>query len=157
MKRLVLTFAFLVMSIPAIAVSQENPDNAEQSVGPPSWVVRAWQSGERTQLAEIMPPWVKAKLEMARELGLPGPPQEAFDAWESGEGFDLPGPPDFVLELLGKPPINSTAPRWIAMRLQSAKAAGLPGPPQEVFDAWESGEGFDLPGPPDFVLDLFGR
>jgi len=151
-----LTFALLAISIPAVSVSQEISDNTEQSMGPPGWVVQAWENGERAQ-PTVMPWWVKARLEMARELGLPGPPQEVFDAWERGEGFDLPGPPDFVLELLGEPPINSTAPRWIAMRLQAAKAAGLPGPPPEVFDAWESGEGFDLPGPPDFVLDLFGR
>ncbi len=69
--------------------------------GPPAWVVEAWQNGERPVRPNGPPPWIAARHEMAKELGLPGPPSEVIEAWENGEGFDLPGPPDFVLDLLG--------------------------------------------------------
>lgn len=69
--------------------------------GPPSWVVEAWQNGERPQRPVGPPLWIARRHEMAKELGLPGPPAEVIEAWENGEGFDLPGPPDFVLDLFG--------------------------------------------------------
>ena len=70
--------------------------------GPPAWVIEAWQNGERPDAGGFGPPaWVVERHRMAAELGLPGPPAEVIEAWENGEGFDLPGPPDFVLELLG--------------------------------------------------------
>lgn len=69
--------------------------------GPPAWVVEAWQNGERPQRPVGPPPWIARRHEMAKELGLPGPPAEVIEAWENGEGFDLPGPPDFVLDLFG--------------------------------------------------------
>ena len=69
--------------------------------GPPAWVVEAWQNGERPQRPVGPPPWITARHEMARELGLSGPPAEVIEAWQNGEGFELPGPPDFVLDLFG--------------------------------------------------------
>ncbi len=69
--------------------------------GPPAWVVEAWQNGERRGHQGGPPPHVAARHEMAKKLGLPGPPAEVIEAWENGEGRSLPGPPDFVLDLLG--------------------------------------------------------
>ena len=68
--------------------------------GPPAWVVEAWKNGDRPQRPAGPPPWIARRHEMARELGLSGPPAEVIAAWENGEGFELPGPPDFVLDLL---------------------------------------------------------
>ena len=64
-------------------------------------VVEIWQTGEQPQRPTGMPPWIAVRHEMARELGLPGPPQEVLDAWENGEGESLPGPPQFIFDLLG--------------------------------------------------------
>lgn len=71
------------------------------AIGPPAWVVEAWENGERPQRLAGPPPWIAKRHEMAKELGLPGPPTEVIEAWENGEGFEFPGPPDFVLDLLG--------------------------------------------------------
>lgn len=83
------------------------------AMGPPAWVVEAWQNGERPQRPQGAqrprgsqrpfgpPPWIAARHEMAKELGLSGPPSEVREAWKSGNGFELPGPPNFVLDLFG--------------------------------------------------------
>lgn len=69
--------------------------------GPPAWVVEAWQNGVQSTRPDGPPPWIAARHSLALEIGLPGPPPEVIQAWENGEGFDLPGPPNFVLDLLG--------------------------------------------------------
>lgn len=73
--------------------------------GPPTWVVEAWQNGEHPGAnpgGEFGPrPWVVERHRRAAELGLPGPPAEVIEAWQNGEESDLPGPPDFVLDILG--------------------------------------------------------
>lgn len=69
--------------------------------GPPAWVIEAWKSGERSQRRFGPPRWIAARHRRALELGLPGPPAEVISAWGNGEGKSFPGPPDFVLEILG--------------------------------------------------------
>ena len=69
--------------------------------GPPAWVVEAWKNGERPHRPAGPPPWITSRHEMAHKFGLPGPPAEVIQAWQNGGGFDLPGPPDFVLSLFG--------------------------------------------------------
>jgi hypothetical protein len=90
-----------------------------------------------------------------------GPPPEVIAAWESGEGHLLPGPPAWVIEMrYGKAQEAGGMPPWVAARHARAAELGLPGPPTEVIEAWQKGEGESLPGPPDFVLDvleMFGR
>jgi hypothetical protein len=110
-----LAVGLMSMAVPAKA----------QAFGPPSWVVEAWESGEMTprengppawvieawgngegpagagRPAGGPPRWIAERQGIARELGLPGPPAEVIEAWENGKGFDLPGPPKFVLDLLG--------------------------------------------------------
>lgn len=90
-----------------------------------------------------------------------GPPPEVVAAWEAGQGDLLPGPPEWVVAMRsgddGRP---AGMPPWVAAMHDRAAEIGLPGPPPEVIDAWENGEGEFLPGPPQFVLDilaLFGR
>ena len=91
----------------------------------------------------------------------PGPPPEVIAAWESGVGNLLPGPPEWVIAMRsegGKVP--DAMPAWVAAMHDRAAEIGLPGPPPEVIEAWEHGEGDLLPGPPPFVLDMlrmFGR
>lgn len=83
----------------------ETSESGEAPDGPPAWVVEAWQNGEQPGTdvdGEFGPPaWVVERHRRAAELGLPGPPAEVIEAWKNGEGPDLPGPPDFVLDLLG--------------------------------------------------------
>ena len=71
--------------------------------GPPAWVIESWTNGEHLRAGGGFgpPKWVQERHVMGQELGLPGPPPEVIEAWQNGEGFDLPGPPDFVLDLLG--------------------------------------------------------
>lgn len=47
------------------------------AIGPPAWVVEAWENGERPQRPTGPPPWIAKRHEMAKELGLPGPPQRS--------------------------------------------------------------------------------
>lgn len=112
MKRFVCTTAAL-LTLGTIAVAEESI----QPLGPPAEVVAAWEAGSGDLLASppewviamrsgdsersaAMPPWVAARLARAAEIGLPGPPPEVIEAWENGEGEVLPGPPQFILELL---------------------------------------------------------
>lgn len=90
-----------------------------------------------------------------------GPPQEVIAAWQSGEGYLLPGPPAWVIEMRhGKAQEAGGKPPWIAARHARAAELGLSGPPSEVIEAWQNGEGDSLPGPPDFVhgiREMFDR
>lgn len=107
-----------VIALSPDAKAQERPENAgppawvidawesnntpvASVVGPPAWVVEAWQNGEMPQRPSGLPVWVMARQDMAKELGLPGPPPEVLQAWKDGEGFDLPGPPSFIFDILG--------------------------------------------------------
>lgn len=84
-----------------------------------------------------------------------GPPPEVIAAWEAGEGDLLPGPPEWVFgRRASRGKITDLMPPWVASMHESAVEIGLPGPPPEVIDAWEAGEGETLPGPPAFVLDI---
>lgn len=115
---LMLALATGAITLSTDANAQEKPDNAGPPVwvvdawvsgvspvapvsGPPAWVVEAWQNGEMPQRPLGPPAWVAARHEIAKELGLPGPPPEVLEAWKNGEGNDLPGPPSFVLDILG--------------------------------------------------------
>lgn len=92
----------VALTCSAALVLAQRPEHVEAEQGPPAFVVEAWETVEAPVVPENGPPaWVQARHAMAQELGLPGPPPEIIEAWQNGEGFDLPGPPDFVLELLG--------------------------------------------------------
>ncbi|MEM9410239.1 MAG: hypothetical protein AAGA30_03945 [Planctomycetota bacterium] len=56
--------------------------------------------GPRSERNFGPPPWVAVRINFLKSLGLPGPPAEVVEAWENGYGFDLPGPPQFILEFL---------------------------------------------------------
>ena len=87
-----------------------------------------------------------------------GPPAEVIAAWENGEGHLLPGPPAWVLEMRQARELSradvGVMPPWVAKRQAMAQQIGLDGPPPEVIQAWQNGDGFDLPGPPEIVIDL---
>ena len=85
-----------------------------------------------------------------------GPPAEVIAAWENGEGDALPGPPEWVIAMRGgDDAARSGMPPWVAARHERAwPKSACPGPPPEVIEAWENGEGDSLPGPPQFVLDI---
>lgn len=86
-----------------------------------------------------------------------GPPAEVVAAWENGQGDLLPGPPAWVIEMrMGASQDDGLSmPPWIAARHAMAAEVGLPGPPAEVIEAWQNGEGDSLPGPPSFVREFF--
>ena len=85
-----------------------------------------------------------------------GPPPEVVAAWEAGDGDLLPGPPEWVIAMWSEDGDGPNGmPPWVAAMHERAAEIGLPGPPLEVIDAWENGEGKCLPGPPQFVLDIF--
>ena len=101
MKKMIMALTLFAFAIPDVAFSQEPPADPVRGGGPPEWVVEAWVNGERLRRPAGPPPWIGARREIAKELGLLGPPPEVIKAWENGKGFDLPGPPAFVLDLLG--------------------------------------------------------
>lgn len=87
-----------------------------------------------------------------------GPPPEVIEAWQEGNGDSLPGPPAWVFEMrqgggFAQAELGDMPP-WVARRHAMATQLGIGGPPTEVTEAWQNGEGFDLPGPPRFLLDL---
>lgn len=86
-----------------------------------------------------------------------GPPVEVVAAWENGQGGLLPGPPSWVFEMRkgASEDDGSAMPPWIAARHARAAEVGLPGPPAEAVEAWQSGQGDVLPGPPAFVREFF--
>ena len=86
-----------------------------------------------------------------------GPPAEVVAAWENGLGDLLPGPPSWVIEMRrgASDGTGRSMPPWIAARHALAAEVGLPGPPAEVVEAWQNGEGDSLPGPPPFVREFF--
>lgn len=84
-----------------------------------------------------------------------GPPADVMAAWENGEGYLLPGPPEWVIEMRnGNSQEAGGMPPWVAARHARAVEPGLPGPPPEVMEAWRNREGESLTGPPDFVFDI---
>lgn len=56
------------------------------------------REGAFEETGHSMPPWIAARHALAVEVGLPGPPAEAVEAWQNGDGDSLPGPPWFVRE-----------------------------------------------------------
>lgn len=117
MKRLASMFALAVLTTATTTQAQDNDGERpkQRGFGPPAEVVAAWENGQgdllpgppewviemRTETAQdgvAMPPWIAARQAMAAEIGLPGPPAEAIEAWQNGEGDNLPGPPSFVRE-----------------------------------------------------------
>ena len=116
MKRFACTAA-LLLTLSSVVSTVAVADEPARPFGPPAEVVAAWEAGEGDLLpgppawvlqmrsrdgerSSGMPPWVAAMHERAAEIGLPGPQPEVIDAWENGEGEFLPGPPQFVLDIL---------------------------------------------------------
>lgn len=120
MKRMLLSTVVAAMClVPLFAKAQET---SGKPFGPPAEVIAAWENGEGhllpgppawvLEMRQVrgsaqpqadqsgMPPWVAKRHVMAQQLGLGGPPAEVIEAWQSGMGFDLPGPPEFVLDLM---------------------------------------------------------
>lgn len=118
MKRIAMMVAVALLVTSGNAEAQENDGErpTDRFFGPPAEVVAAWENGQGDLLpgppawviemrrsasqddSLSMPPWIAARHAMAAEVGLPGPPAEAVEAWQNGEGDSLPGPPSFVRE-----------------------------------------------------------
>ncbi|MCA9130290.1 MAG: hypothetical protein KDB22_24550 [Planctomycetales bacterium] len=118
MKRIAMMVAVALLATTGTAQAQENEGERPtgRSFGPPAEVVAAWENGQGDLLpgppawviemrmgasedaGRSMPPWIAARHARAAEVGLLGPPAEAIEAWQNGEGDSLPGPPSFVRE-----------------------------------------------------------
>lgn len=125
MKRIATMFALALLATTGTARAQDNEGERPSSptFGPPAEVIAAWENGQGDLLpgppawvlemrkgasqvrfgasedaGSAMPPWIAARHARAAEFGLPGPPAEAIEAWQNGEGDSLPGPPSFVRE-----------------------------------------------------------
>ena len=115
MKQLLSSVALLVLTMTTASQAQENAP--ERLFGPPPQVIAAWENGDddvlpgppawvvemrygHLQEAGGVPPWIAARQAQAAVIGLPGPPPEVIETWHNGQGEFLPGPPDFVLDVL---------------------------------------------------------
>lgn len=118
MKRIATLLAVALLATTGNAQAQESEGERPtvRAFGPPAEVVAAWQNGQGDLLpgppawvlemrkgafqnsGRSMPPWIAARRALAAEVGLPGPPAEAVEAWQNGEGDSLPGPPSFLRE-----------------------------------------------------------